>query len=81
MLANSYSSQGTYAGAATLAFQAHTSVGGNMLQQGNVAYTQVRQGSAAEVFIINADGTQPKDLSNNPAADLKPAWIRIAKRP
>ena len=38
-----------------------------------IAYTSVR-GDAAEVSVINVDGTGKKDLTTSPGHDFKPAW-------
>ncbi len=44
-----------------------------------IAYTS-HKGPTNEVFLINADGSgTPRDLSNNPANDGKPAWVKLRR--
>jgi len=38
-----------------------------------IAFTSYRDGSP-EVYVMNADGTDPRNLTNHPAWDLDPAW-------
>src|SRR4051812_24160996 len=38
-----------------------------------IAFYSTRNGNP-EVFVMNADGSNPHDISNNPAGDYFPAW-------
>ena len=40
---------------------------------GRIAFVSNREGND-EIYIMNADGSQPMNLSNNPASDTSPAW-------
>jgi hypothetical protein len=40
---------------------------------GRIAFVSNREGND-EIYIMNADGSQPMNLSNNPASDVFPAW-------
>ena len=42
-------------------------------QNGKIAFTSIRDGNT-EVYKMNADGTNPKNLTNNTAYDSAPAW-------
>jgi Tol biopolymer transport system component len=38
-----------------------------------IAFTSNRDGNQ-EIYVINADGSNPRNLTNNPASDSSPAW-------
>ncbi len=38
-----------------------------------IAFTGIVDGNV-EVFVMNADGSNPVNLTNNSAPDLEPAW-------
>jgi len=40
---------------------------------GPIAFVSDRDGNA-DIYVMNADGSSPTRLTNNPAADLDPAW-------
>jgi dipeptidyl aminopeptidase/acylaminoacyl peptidase len=40
---------------------------------GSIAFTSTRDGND-EVYVMNADGTSPINLTNNPASDDLPSW-------
>src|SRR5438552_1322694 len=40
---------------------------------GKIAFVTNKDGND-EIYAVNADGSDPVDLSNNPASDIDPAW-------
>jgi Zn finger protein HypA/HybF involved in hydrogenase expression len=44
-----------------------------MLLTGHIAFVSDRDGNY-EIYVMNADGSQPKNLTQNPADDFSPAW-------
>lgn len=45
-----------------------------------VAYMSARQGEAPNVWLMNADGTQPVQLTSDEAPDLQPTWLPDGRR-
>ena len=45
--------------------------------QGRIAFMSDRDGND-EIYVINADGGNPRNLTNNPQNDLGPAWYNPA---
>jgi TolB protein len=43
---------------------------------GRIAFASNRDGNA-EVYVMNADGSEEVNLTNNPAGDGSPAWSRV----
>jgi Tol biopolymer transport system component len=41
---------------------------------GKIAFETSRDGGLFEVYVMNADGTNPVNVSNNPARDFEPDW-------
>jgi TolB protein len=48
-------------------------------QNGRIAFVTARDGND-EVYSMNADGTSPTRLTNDPAADTQPAWSPDGRR-
>src|SRR5882762_7036957 len=46
---------------------------------GRIAFESTRTGND-EIFSMNPDGTDPVNLSNNPAADANPSWSPDGKQ-
>jgi hypothetical protein len=42
-------------------------------ENGKIFFSSTREGNT-EIYVMNADGTSPKRLTNNPAADYEPDW-------
>ncbi|MGD8866880.1 MAG: hypothetical protein PVI01_04610 [Gemmatimonadales bacterium] len=40
-----------------------------------IAFTSFRDGND-EVYVMNADGSNPANLSNDPGSDVGPVWSR-----
>src|SRR5207247_1940126 len=53
-----------------------TSVGG---ASGQIAFVSDRDGND-EIYVMNADGSSPTRLTNNPATDFEPAWSPNAQK-
>jgi len=53
-----------------------TSVGG---ASGQIAFVSDRDGDD-EIYVMNADGSSPTRLTNNPATDFEPAWSPNAQK-
>jgi hypothetical protein len=43
----------------------------NLVEPGSIAFTSVRSGNR-DIFLMNGDGTNPRRLTKNPAADYQP---------
>jgi len=39
-----------------------------------IAFSAYRDGNY-DIYMMNADGSNPKQLTNNPAEDINPRWI------
>ena len=44
-----------------------------------IAFTSSRDGNA-EIYVMNADGGKPRNLTNHPDGDANPAWSPDGKR-
>ncbi len=47
--------------------------------QGQIAFVSRRDGNP-EIYVMNADGKNPRRLTNNPASDYAPSWSPDGKR-
>jgi len=48
-------------------------------EQSRIAFTSDRDGNA-EIYVMNADGSEQENLTNNPAGDASPAWSPDGKK-
>jgi Tol biopolymer transport system component len=48
-------------------------MGGRPILESKIAFTSGRDGNA-EIYVMNADGTNQTRLTINPANDFDPAW-------
>ena len=51
----------------------------NVDAQAKIAFTSGREGNA-EIYVMDADGGNPQNLTNNPHVDVIPAWSPDGKR-
>ena len=42
--------------------------------ESKIAFTSVQYGQAAEIYVMDADGANPINLTNHPKVDTWPAW-------
>ena len=42
--------------------------------QAQIAFVSERDGNS-EIYVMDADGDNPQNLTNNPDADVNPAWF------
>ena len=59
--------------AATLIITATFTIGCGGIQESTIAFLSDRDGNG-EIYVMNADGTGQKNLTNNPALDWFPVW-------
>ena len=45
--------------------------------QARIVFHSWREGNA-EIYVMDTDGANPQNLTNNPADDLRPAWLGSA---
>jgi len=50
-----------------------------LYKQTSIAFASRRDGNF-EIYIMNSDGSKPKDLTNNPAKDEYPSWSPDGKK-
>jgi Tol biopolymer transport system component len=50
-----------------------------LYQQTKIAFVSGRDGNY-EIYIMNADGSEQKRLTNNPASDMKSSWSPDGKK-
>jgi hypothetical protein len=47
-------------------------------EQTKIVFESYRDGNT-EIYVMKADGSEQKRLTNNPADDWKPSWVSILK--
>ena len=59
--------------AAVLIITATSAIGCGGSRESRIAFVSGRDGNS-EIYVMNADGTEQKNLTNNPAWDWYPSW-------
>jgi PKD repeat protein len=50
-------------------------------ENGKIAFTTQRDGDFGDIYVMNADGSEQTNISNNPAHDLLPDWGPAVEAP